>query len=1528
MKKGMILVLMMVLVLTLASCDLFGAATTATTAATTTAAATTAAATTTRATTVAPTTVAPTTLAPTTVAPTTVTTVAGDKTAPVITGATSITIYVDVAFDPLAGVTASDNVDGDLTSSITYVGSVDITQTGVYFLKYSVTDAAGNKTEASRYVTVEVDPSLIGDGMVQNGDFSLGWAIWSGVSGVEGGTGNFSVTDGVLAVEVTAAGWSDPFPRLDSNTMTFENGVTYEITFSAKADAQRPIKVQVGELFAAAPWFKDFMPGQIEIFNLTTDWQTFSFKFTMNEETTANGSILFNHGGTITGDAGFDNYGTTVYYDDIQVEVSTPDADTAAPVFTGVVDATVEAGTVFDPLAGVTAFDVVDQDITLTAANVTGTVDTATEGVYTLTYTVTDAAGNTATETREITVVSLIFTSQDLIDDSDFSTTTTVIDELQDADNGYADITDPDIWYNYVATWDGAAAGFTVVDGVMTIDVTAAGNQIWGVMLKQRGITLVQGQTYKLTFTASSTVDRDIAAELISEDYRTSFNLTSTATTFEMIFTYEEANTTDARLAFFFGNSPAFAAGVVSIDDVMLSVLEQPTVVNGDFSETGWSTWAQDWDPMAGITIDIVNGELVADVTALGGANWGVQLFQEGIELVTGTVYTFTFDAKASVARDMNFVLIADGEYRETFMLTTEMATYTYTFTYTGAATTGKIDFEFGNISVSSVPAMITLDNLALNDGTADVEIVNADFSQVVGWSTWAQDWDPVGGVAIEVVAGQLEVDVTALGGANWAVQLFQEGFELIPGSVYTVTFQAKASVARDINIVLIDGNNAEVRKTYMLTEDMQTFTFTFMYEGTSTTGKIDFEIGAISDDSVVALVTIDNVNVFRNFNEFVPEVIEEPVSDGAVVIGYGGMDTVVLDGVITITYTSVPTPWYNDNTQIELPSFDENQESIVFTFTGVLDQVYLFKIEGGGVNTEVEATGTGAEQTVTLDLSGFTAAERAGLNLIIIFVKTEGAAGTIVVTNISGVVLLNPVMDGSEVIGYGGMTTVVVDGVITITYTSVPTPWYNDNTQVELNTFDENQESIVFTFTGVLDQVYLFKIEGGGVNTEVEATGTGAEQTVTLDLSGFTAAERAGLNLIIIFAKTEGAAGTIVVTDISGVVLLDSVMEEQVVVTGYNMDIVETDNGVTITYDVVSTPWYNDNVQAELPGFDPLVEGIEFTFTGVLDHVYLFKIEGFGTGIAREVEITGTGAEQTVLLDVSDLTAAERAQLDLIIIFVKTEGSSGILDITNVDFLLPEAPAGWFADGDVLIVAAATTTDIMFGQTPTNWWLNNAQFTIDSFTGTNEGVAFVFTGVDGVEYLFKLEGTDFFRELAITADGTEQTLNFYLLGLNETQKNSINKLAIFVKTADVEGTLHYNGFDYIPTAPEVVGFGMDAVITATEVTLTYTTPVANWWEANAQGIIRDFDGTNTSIDFTFTGVAGHLYLFKVEGGGVAREVEVTATGVAQTVTLNLSDLSEIERDGLVLFVVFCKTVDVTGTLVLDGWDYTPTPVV
>ena len=83
-----------------------------------------------------------------------------DLTPPVIsiTGSASITLTEGDTYAD-AGATATDDVSGDLTSSIVTTNPVDTSSPGTYTVTYTVTDAASNTTSIGRIVNVNAAPS-------------------------------------------------------------------------------------------------------------------------------------------------------------------------------------------------------------------------------------------------------------------------------------------------------------------------------------------------------------------------------------------------------------------------------------------------------------------------------------------------------------------------------------------------------------------------------------------------------------------------------------------------------------------------------------------------------------------------------------------------------------------------------------------------------------------------------------------------------------------------------------------------------------------------------------------------------------------------------------------------------------------------------------------------------------------------------------------------------------------------------------------------------------------------------------------------------------------------------------------------------------------------------------------------------------------------------------------------------------------------------------------------------------------------
>ncbi|MBA6341325.1 carbohydrate binding domain-containing protein [Colwellia sp. MB02u-10] len=183
-----------------------------------------------------------------------------------------------------------------------------------------------------------------------------------------------------------------------------------------------------------------------------------------------------------------------------------------------------------------------------------------------------------------------------------------------------------------------------------------------------------------------------------------------------------------------------------------------------------------DWSDAPGV---YVYENLVPEPTA--------NVYDTGIShpltLVTGEVYTLSYDAKASTARPMTagFGLFHDPWTNDTHTveLTTEWETYTFMEAASAGDDNSRTIFDMGG----AIAGDISLRNISLVDAA--------------GTDIFATT-DPVG--------SYYEAYVATAGDA-YAVNLSQI-MTIIPDAVYVVEFKAKASVARDI-IVGVGLNHA-----------------------------------------------------------------------------------------------------------------------------------------------------------------------------------------------------------------------------------------------------------------------------------------------------------------------------------------------------------------------------------------------------------------------------------------------------------------------------------------------------------------------------------------------------------------------------------------------------------------------------------------------------------------------------------------------------------------------------------------------
>lgn len=83
-----------------------------------------------------------------------------DLEAPVLHNVANRTIFVGDHFEVLAGIQATDNLDGDLSKAISFSGNVNTSKAGDYTVTYKVTDKAGNMTRQTVKITVMAKQSV------------------------------------------------------------------------------------------------------------------------------------------------------------------------------------------------------------------------------------------------------------------------------------------------------------------------------------------------------------------------------------------------------------------------------------------------------------------------------------------------------------------------------------------------------------------------------------------------------------------------------------------------------------------------------------------------------------------------------------------------------------------------------------------------------------------------------------------------------------------------------------------------------------------------------------------------------------------------------------------------------------------------------------------------------------------------------------------------------------------------------------------------------------------------------------------------------------------------------------------------------------------------------------------------------------------------------------------------------------------------------------------------------------------------
>lgn len=824
------------------------------------------------------------------------------------TGVEAATITAGDPFNVLTGVKATGNDNKDYTDKIKVAtpnakiaadGTLNTETAMNAVVKYSITLIEPEYyVELLRTITIKAPERPEGE-MIANPNFAEGMLYWDTYNGAGAATFTPDGENG-MKIEITAVGdkWE---PRITQMGVPFNNDQAYKISFEAKALEPKTVNLQVGEILSGAPYFVDFKTALVTRV-IGTEWATYEYEFYMSQpEENHRGGVLFEFG-TIDGD----DTCTTVWLRNVQATPVTLSPDVDPPTIT-TRNLTLQTGTAFTPdMLIVSISDEREGSIPVENATyvirkdgeVVETIDNTVEGVYEIEFTVADKSGNKATATATVTFKNMTFKATNLVVNPEFTA---------NLDN----------WEHWLADWDGTAATITheVVEtnGMVKVDVTNTGSEIWSVQVFQEDIPIVMGKTYQLSFRLKASVARTFGVEVADgvSGYKILPTEVANATTewqeYSYVFT-THATPESGKVIFMFGlGDPA----VFELDDVKILEAELPEyMVNTNFDPTyGWRFFTNSWEGTVG-NLDVVNNEFVLTLTQRAGntESWTLQFIQDLqaftkldaddnkplITLEAGKTYVYSFAVQGDDVFDIKALitkgeiagwanLIADAD--ATIGVTAEKVTHNIEFTvpadHEGLV---MVKFEFG----TAIPAFTELDparvlkfsNFTLKEkDNSDAEelIYNGDGKAIKGFVFEHASGDVHGSMIINPDR-HLEITTTSMGGEAYVPHVYQGDISLDAGD-YVFRMTIKSSVARTLRInftVPEEGYRSllpapDYKYDIVIGDDQEDqyveVEVRFTVAGPVSGVKFELDLGLCDEGDLPGVFTIKRILLYREFN-------------------------------------------------------------------------------------------------------------------------------------------------------------------------------------------------------------------------------------------------------------------------------------------------------------------------------------------------------------------------------------------------------------------------------------------------------------------------------------------------------------------------------------------------------------------------------------------------------------------------------------------------------------------------------------
>jgi len=290
------------------------------------------------------------------------------------------------------------------------------------------------------------------------------------------------------------------------------------------------------------------------------------------------------------------------------------------------------------------------------------------------------------------------------------------IDSMRSGDNL---ISNPTFEYEDI-TWDAnivapGQARVSFADNKATFAVSNPGSVDWHVQLKQTGINLEKDQCYRLTFDVTSSAARTVKVGIMDTNYVNWYGggdvvASTEKKTVTVEFKNSIATDSNALLMISMGKIEGVdtPASTITLENFSLVKIDALSGGNGTNPTTsyvgGWEVYDHEAKHTNGSEYSVSDGFRI-DIKDTGLESWHVQLTNKPIGLEKGATYRIRFEGKASIKRDITYMVQHNGNLdnkwdtytsNNTATLTTEWQTFEQEFTMPKTDVNGVINFSLG----------------------------------------------------------------------------------------------------------------------------------------------------------------------------------------------------------------------------------------------------------------------------------------------------------------------------------------------------------------------------------------------------------------------------------------------------------------------------------------------------------------------------------------------------------------------------------------------------------------------------------------------------------------------------------------------------------------------------------------------------------------------------------------------------------------------------------------------------------------